>query len=81
MGESQKTVDELKKLLELKEAELVETRRAHSQRQQRYRDAQGELSTCVRTDQNLRGFKRRRNRKCQVTSGQTGRARAEALGQ
>ena len=37
LGESQKTVDELKKLLELKEAELVETRRAHSQRQQRYR--------------------------------------------
>lgn len=37
LGESRKTVDELKKLLELKEAELVETRRAHSQRQQRYR--------------------------------------------
>ena len=37
LGESQKTVEELKKLLELKEAELVETRRAHSQRQQRYR--------------------------------------------
>ena len=31
------TIDELKKLLELKEAELVETRRGHSQRQQRYR--------------------------------------------
>ena len=37
LGESHKTVDELKKLLELKEAELVETRRAHLQRQQRYR--------------------------------------------
>ena len=37
LGESRKTVDELKKLLELKEAELIETRRAHSQRQQRYR--------------------------------------------
>ena len=37
LSESRNTVDELKKLLELKEAELVETRRAHSQRQQRYR--------------------------------------------
>lgn len=37
LSESRKMVDELKKLLELKEAELVETRRAHSQRQQRYR--------------------------------------------
>lgn len=35
--ESRKTIDELKKLLELKEAELVETRRAHLQRQQRHR--------------------------------------------
>ena len=37
LSESRKLIDELKKLLELKEAELVETRRAHSQRQQRYR--------------------------------------------
>lgn len=37
LSESRNTVDELKKLLELKETELVETRRAHSQRQQRYR--------------------------------------------
>lgn len=37
LSESRKTVDELKRLLELKEAELTETRRAHSQRQQRYR--------------------------------------------
>ena len=37
LGESRDTIDELKKLLELKEAELVETRRAHAQRQQRYR--------------------------------------------
>ena len=37
LSESSRLIDELKKLLELKEAELVETRRAHSQRQQRYR--------------------------------------------
>ena len=37
LSDSRKLIDELKKLLELKEAELVETRRAHSQRQQRYR--------------------------------------------
>ncbi|CAH3169191.1 unnamed protein product [Porites evermanni] len=37
LSENRKLIDELKKLLELKEAELVETRRAHSQRQQRYR--------------------------------------------
>jgi len=37
LSESRNMVDELKKLLELKEAELVETRRAHLQRQQRYR--------------------------------------------
>ena len=37
LSESRTMIDELKKLLELKEAELVETRRAHAQRQQRYR--------------------------------------------
>ena len=37
LSESRTMVDELKKLLELKEAELVETRCAHAQRQQRYR--------------------------------------------
>ena len=37
LSESRDTIEELKKLLELKEAELVETRRAHAQRQQRYR--------------------------------------------
>lgn len=37
LSESRNTIDELRKLLELKEAELVETRRAHAQRQQRYR--------------------------------------------
>lgn len=37
LNENRTMIDGLKKLLELKEAELVETRRAHSQRQQRYR--------------------------------------------
>lgn len=37
LSESRTMIDELKDLLELKEAELVETRRAHTQRQQRYR--------------------------------------------
>ena len=37
LSESRTMIDELKKLLELKEAELVETRRAHAQRQQRNR--------------------------------------------
>lgn len=37
LNENRTMIDGLKKLLELKDAELVETRRAHSQRQQRYR--------------------------------------------
>lgn len=37
LSESRTMINELKNLLELKEAELVETRRAHTQRQQRYR--------------------------------------------
>lgn len=37
LSENRAMINGLKKLLELKEAELVETRRAHAQRQQRYR--------------------------------------------